>query len=267
MYISEKFFDNNKTYIMGILNVTPDSFSDGGRFNNIDDALKRVDKMVCDGADIIDIGGESTRPGYEKISSDEEISRVVPIIKAIKSNFDIPLSCDTYKADVAEAALSVGADMINDIWGFKYDNDMAKIVKKYDASVCLMHNRTSCNYNNLIDDVKADLFESITIAKSVGISDDKICIDPGIGFAKSLDENLCMTKNLSTLNELGYPILYGSSRKSMIGLTLNLPVNERLEGTIATSVIACMQGACIIRVHDVKENKRAVEMTRAIIDK
>ena len=265
MYIANKFFDNNKTYIMGILNVTPDSFSDGGRFNNIDDALKRVDKMVCDGADIIDIGGESTRPGYEKISSDEEISRVVPIIQAIKADFDIPISCDTYKADVAEAALSVGADMINDIWGFKYDKDMAKAVKKYDASVCLMHNRTDCNYTNLIDDVKADLLESIAIAKSVGISDDKICIDPGIGFAKSLDDNLCITKNLVKLNELGYPILYGSSRKSMIGLTLNLPVNERLEGTIATSVIACMQGACIIRVHDVKENKRAVEMTRAII--
>ena len=265
MRIGNKDFRDNNTYIMGILNVTPDSFSDGGKFNSIDAALHHTEKMIEDGADIIDIGGESTRPGYTKISVAEEIERGVPIISEIKSRFDIVVSCDTYKSEVAEASLKGGADMINDIWGLKYDARMKDIVKQYNCAVCIMHNRENSTYNDLVRDCMTDLKESIGLAKSVGIADEKIIIDIGIGFAKTLEDNLMLTKNLDKFSELGYPLLYAASRKSMIGLTLDLPSHERLEGTIATSVIATLKGAQFIRVHDVKENARAIKMTRAIM--
>ncbi len=265
MIIGSKEFEKDCTYIMGILNVTPDSFSDGGSYTDIDTALRHAGKMISDGADIIDIGGESTRPGYTEITSDEEIKRVVPIIRAIKERFDVPVSVDTYKSDVAKAALSVGCDMVNDIWGLKHSPDMADIIKSYNASVCMMHNREKAGYINLIDEVKNDLRESLDIAKNAGIADDKIILDPGIGFAKTLDDNLTITKRLDEFSELGYPILYGASRKSMIGLTLNLPVTERLEGTLATTAIACIKGAQFVRVHDIKENKRVIDMIQAII--
>ena len=263
---NKEFKIGERTYIMGILNFTPDSFSDGGVFNNIDLAIEHVKKMIDDGADIIDVGGESTRPGYTLISDEEEISRVVPIIKAIKENFDIPISIDTYKAKVAEKALEAGADLINDIWGFKKEKDMAKVAAKYNAPCCLMHNRDNEDYKNLIEDILDDLRESIKIAKEAGVRDENIILDPGIGFAKTYEQNLETMNNLERFKELGYPILLGTSRKRMIGLTLDLPVEERVEGTVATTVIGIMKDACdFVRVHDVLENSRAAKMTDAIV--
>lgn len=265
MFIGNREFGKH-TYVMGILNVTPDSFSDGGRFNDIDRALKHTEELVNDGADIIDVGGESTRPNYTQISDSEEIERVVPVIEKIKQNFDIPVSIDTYKSAVASAAVSAGADMINDIWGLKYDGNMAKVISESGAACCLMHNRKNAQYNSFIDDVLNDLRESVEIAKRAGIQKDKIVLDPGIGFAKSYKENLIMTNNLERMNEIGYPVLLGTSRKSMIGLTLDLPSDQRLEGTIATTVMAVIKGCMFVRVHDVLENKRAIMMTEAIIN-
>jgi dihydropteroate synthase len=265
MIIGNKEFDlDNKGYIMGILNVTPDSFSDGGKWNDVNKALEHAKEMVNMGATIIDVGGESTRPGYTKISDEEEINRVVPVIKAIKENLSVAVSIDTYKSEVARAALNAGADMVNDIWGLKYDKNMAAVVSEYEVPVCIMHNRDNENYNSFMDDVIADLKESIKIAKEANIKDENIMIDPGVGFAKSLEQNLEITNKLDRLGELGYPILLATSRKSMIGLTLNLDKNERVEGTVATTVIGAMKGASIFRVHDVLENKRALDMTMAI---
>jgi dihydropteroate synthase len=266
MIIGNREF-NEGTYVMGILNVTPDSFSDGGQFNDIDSAMRRVRKLITGGADIIDIGGESTRPNYTKISDEEEIQRILPIIARIKRIFDIPISVDTYKVNVAKAALDAGADMINDIWGLKYDNgEMAELIAKRGVPCCLMHNRKEPVYNSFIDDVLNDLKETIQIAKKAGIADDKIILDPGIGFAKTYEQNLELTNHLERLNELGYPVLLGTSRKSMIGLTLNLPAQERVEGTLVTTVMAVMKGCRFVRVHDVLENKRAAVMTEAILN-
>ena len=236
MIIGNKEFENH-TYVMGILNVTPDSFSDGGRFNNIDSALKHTEQLINDGADIIDVGGESARPNYTKISDEEEIERVVPVIEKIKADFDVPVSIDTYKSKVAAAAVGAGADLVNDIWGLKYDKNMAEVIAKSGAACCLMHNRERAEYNSFVEDVLDDLRETIAIAKKAGIADDKIILDPGVGFAKSYEQNLIITNNVDRLNELGYPVLLGTSRKSMIGLTLDLPSDQRVEGTVATSVI------------------------------
>lgn len=266
MIIGNKIFNENHTYIMGILNVTPDSFSDGGKYNSMDKALKHCEQMLNDGADIIDVGGESTRPNYTKISDEEEISRVVPVIEAIKKNFDVPISIDTYKSHVAEESFKAGADLLNDIWGLKYDINMGKIAKKYDVPCCLMHNRDNTNYTNFIQDVKNDLLESVSIALENGIPKDKIILDMGVGFAKNLSQNLQIMKHLNEFNELGYPILLGTSRKSMIGLTLDLPSNERVEGTLVTSVMAVQCGCMFVRVHDVLQNKRAIDMTKAILN-
>lgn len=268
MRIGNKEFDiKNKTYIMGILNITPDSFSDGGKFNDLDHALKHAEQMISDGADIIDIGGESTRPGYTKLSDQEEIERVVPVIEKIKANFDIPISVDTYKSAVAKAAVNASADLINDIWGCKYDEQMAKVIADADVACCLMHNRNleQNPYQNVMKDVLKDLQESIALALAAGVSKDKIITDPGIGFAKTLEDNLLVMNHLEQIKELGYPVLLGTSRKSMIGLTLNLPVDQRVEGTLATSVIGIMKGCSFIRVHDVLQNRRVLDMTEAII--
>ena len=263
---NKEFKIGKRTYIMGILNFTPDSFSDGGIFNDIDVAIEHVKNMIDDGVDIIDVGGESTRPGYTLISDEEEISRVVPVIKAIKENFDIPISIDTYKARVAEKALEAGADLINDIWGFKKDKDMAKVAAKYNVPCCLMHNRENEDYENLMEDILEDLRESIKIAKDAGVKDENIILDPGIGFAKSHEQNLETMNKLDRLRELGYPVLLGTSRKRMIGFTLDLPVEKRVEGTVATTVIGIMKDACdFVRVHDVLENARAAKMTDAIV--
>lgn len=266
MKIGSKAFPlGNRTYVMGILNITPDSFSDGGIHNRIDEAVRHALRMVEEGADIIDVGGESTRPNYTMISEDEEIARVIPVIEAIRKNTDIPISIDTYKSKVADAACAAGANLINDIWGMRYDPDMAKVAKKHEASVCLMHNRKTVDYIDFYKDFTKDLEKCIGLALEAGISKDNIIIDPGIGFGKTYEMNLYLLGHLEHLHELGYPILLGSSRKSVIGLTLNEPVENRLEGTLATSVIAVMKGVQFVRVHDVKENIRTIRMTEAII--
>ena len=265
---SRDFATTGHTYIMGILNVTPDSFSDGGKFNQIDAALKHAEEMIGDGADVIDIGGESTRPwGYTKISDEEETDRVVPVIEAVKKEFEIPISVDTYKSGVAEAAAQAGVDLINDIWGLKYDARMAEVIAKSGLACCLMHNRDNTEYRNFMEDVKQDLRETIALAKAAGIADDKIILDPGVGFAKSYENNLEVIRRLKEFNELKYPVLLGTSRKSVIGLTLDLPAAERVEGTIVTTVMAVEAGCMFVRVHDVKENHRAIQMAEAILDR
>lgn len=268
MKIGKHNFDKeNHTYIMGILNVTPDSFSDGGMWKNQDKALKHAEEMMMEGADVLDVGGESTRPGHEQISVEEEIERVLPVIEAIKQRFDISVSIDTYKSAVAEAALQAGADLVNDIWGFLYDDDMAAIVKKYDASACLMHNRKEAVYQNFLEDMKKDLQTSIQRAKAAGIEEDRILLDPGVGFGKTYEMNLDVMKHLDVFKDLGYPMLLGTSRKSMIGNALGLPVTEREEGTLVTTIMAVEQGYRFVRVHDVKKNKRAIQMAEAILER
>lgn len=268
MKIGNREFDTaNECYIMGILNVTPDSFSDGGKFNNIEKAISHAEEMISEGVDIIDVGGESTRPGFVRISDDEEISRIVPVIEALKARFDVPVSIDTYKYKVASAAAKAGADLFNDIYGLKYDNgEMAELIADTGLPCCLMHNRDDMDYTCFIDDLINDMRGSVDIAKRAGISDDSIILDPGVGFAKSLENNLEAIDRLDILkNELGYPVLLGTSRKSVIGLTLDLPSDQRVEGTIATTVVGVMRGAAFVRVHDVKENRRAIKMTQAIM--
>ena len=268
MIIGGKTFDTNcQVYIMGILNVTPDSFSDGGRFCTMDAALYHAQEMVRDGADILDVGGESTRPGHVQISDEEEIGRVVPVIRAIKEKFDIPVSIDTYKSKVAKAAIAAGADLVNDIWGLKYDKSMAKVIADAGVACCLMHNRDNMEYTSFMDDMLADLRETIQLAKEAGIADDKIMLDPGVGvgFAKSYENNLVAIREVGRLHELGYPILLGTSRKSVVGLTLDTTKDERVEGTMVTTVYGVQQGCAFVRVHDVKENMRAIRMTQAIM--
>ncbi|MBO5043191.1 MAG: dihydropteroate synthase [Clostridia bacterium] len=266
MIIGNRVFDaEHRTYIMGILNVTPDSFSDGGKFNQMDAALYHAEEMIRDGADIVDVGGESTRPGHTVISDDEEISRVAPVIEAIKSRFDIPVSIDTYKGKVTEAALKAGADLVNDIWGFKFDHKVAELTAQYGAACCLMHNRSEPTYQDYLNDVVADLKECVRIAKDVGISDDKIILDPGVGFGKTYQMNLEIINHVDVLHSLGFPILLGTSRKSVIGQTLNLPTDQRVEGTLATTVVGVLKGCAFVRVHDIKENKRVIQMTEAIM--
>lgn len=267
MKINQKEFDSQCCHIMGILNVTPDSFSDGGKWNQMDRALLHTEEMLRDGAEIIDIGGESTRPGYQKVTEDEEIERVVPYIRAVREKFNIPVSIDTYKAKVARAAVEAGAGLINDIWGFKGDPKMAETAAALRVPCCVMHNRNleTHPYHNLMEDVLNDLKESIQLGLDAGVRPEHIITDPGIGFGKTLEDNLLVMKHLERLKELGYPILLGTSRKSMIGLTLSLPVEERVEGTVATTVFGVMKGCSFVRVHDVKENYRAMKMTEAMI--
>ena len=266
MKIGNREFDvKNETYIMGILNVTPDSFSDGGKFNNLDAALRHAEEMIKEGTDIVDIGGESTRPGHIVISEEEEIARVVPIIEAVKARFDVPVSIDTYKGNVAEAALQAGADLVNDIWGFKFDKKTALMTAKYDAACCLMHNRDEAVYNDFLEDMVSDMAECVKIAREAGVADDKIMLDPGVGFGKTYEMNLAAINHVDVLHRLGFPILLGTSRKSVIGNTLNLPADQRVEGTLATTVIGVMKNCAFVRVHDIKENKRIIQMTKAIL--
>ena len=269
MLIGNKEFDIEKhthTYVMGILNVTPDSFSDGGKYNRRDQALLRVEQMVADGMDILDLGGESTRPGYTQLSDQEEIERVVPMIEAIKARIDIPISLDTYKSSVAKAGIDAGIDLINDIWVLKFDENMAGLIADSHLPCCLMHNRIEINYTSFMQDIAADLAETIQRAGKAGIEDSKIILDPGVGFAKTYEQNLQIINNLESLHVFGYPLLLGTSKKSVIGLTLHLPVGERMEGTLVTSVLAVMKKCAFVRVHDVKENVRAVKMTEAILN-
>lgn len=268
MRIGNREFDlGNEMYVMGILNVTPDSFSDGGKYNSLDRALVHVEEMIKDGADIIDIGGESTRPGYTLLEDNEEIERIAPVIEAVKTRFNIPISLDTYKSKVAEAGILAGADLINDIWGLKYDEKLADVIAKSGLPCCLMHNRNDTDYKNFMEDVLFDLSETVQIAEKAGIDNTKIILDPGVGFGKTYEQNLEIINKLEELHAFGYPLLLGTSRKSVIGLTLDLPADERVEGTLVTTVFAAQKGCSFVRVHDVKENVRAIKMARAIMGK
>lgn len=254
------------TKIMGILNVTPDSFSDGGRYTAIEEAVRHAKQLVQEGADAIDVGGESTRPGAVLVSEEEEIERVVPIIRRLTKEIDVPISIDTYKPMVARAAIEAGATIINDVWGSKWgDRSMARVAFEYGVSIILMHNRTDRDYHHFIEDVVSDLQESIEIAHEAGVKDEHIWLDPGIGFAKDVAQNLELMNHLDVITRLGYPVLLGTSRKSFIGHTLDLPTEERLEGTIATTCLGIMKGCGWVRVHDVKANARAAKMMDAMI--
>jgi dihydropteroate synthase len=258
---------SEKTFIMGILNLTPDSFSDGGKFNQIDSALAHAEEMIANGADIIDVGGESTRPGAEYVDSAEEIKRVVPIIGKLSNKINVPISIDTYKADVAEQAILAGATIINDVWGAKADQNMAAVAAKYNVPIVLMHNRQERKYKSLIPDMIADLNESVEIVKRAGVQDDKIILDPGIGFAKTIEDNLAVMRNLETFTQLGYPVLLGTSRKSFIGRILDLPPSDRMEGTGATVCLGIEKGCGIVRVHDVQGIARMAKMMDAMLGK
>lgn len=252
---------------MGILNATPDSFSDGGKYNNIENAIRHAQQMVEEGADIIDIGGESTRPGHESVSADEELERVIPVIEAVSKEVNVPISIDTYKADVAEKALAAGAHIINDVWGAKADSNMAAVAARTNAPIILMHNRNNRDYSYFYRDVVNDLFESIRLVKEAGVQDDKIILDPGIGFAKDFSENVLMMQELDKLVSIGYPVLLGTSKKSLIGQALDLPVSERMEGTGATVCFGIQKGCQLMRVHNVKEISRMAKMMDVLIGK
>ncbi len=266
MRIGNREFDTvNHTYVMGILNVTPDSFSDGGKWHTMDQALFQVERMIDEGMDILDIGGESTRPGFVQISAEEEIQRVVPVIEAVKARFQVPISLDTYKSKVAEAGIFAGADMINDIWGLQYDEAMAAVIAKSGLPCCLMHNRKEASYQDFMQEMAADIAGILQKAAVAGISEEKIILDPGVGFGKSYQNNLEVINCLEELKVFGCPVLLGCSRKSVIGLALDLPVDQRLEGTLVTTVFGVIKGCSFVRVHDVKENVRAIRMAEAIL--
>ncbi|MHB8087616.1 MAG: dihydropteroate synthase [Anaerolineaceae bacterium] len=269
---------------MGILNITPDSFSGDGMLNDSDTisaVMSRADTMVNDGADLLDVGGESTRPGAQLVSLQEELDRVVPVIEALHQRFDVPISIDTYKSSVAEAALNAGAAWINDVWGLRADPQMAEVAANLKTPIVLMHNRSKPSqaelqehlggryigvpYENLLEEVKNELLESVSMAHAAGIKDENIILDPGIGFGKTVDQNLELINRLDEIKALGFTVLLGVSRKSFIGYTLNLPPDERLEGTAAACTVGIMRGANILRVHDVKFMSRIAKMTDMII--
>ncbi|HEY3345620.1 MAG TPA: dihydropteroate synthase [Anaerolineaceae bacterium] len=273
-----------RTYIMGIINLTPDSFSgDGlaGYGDPLGAALAQARAFVAAGADILDVGGESTRPGSTPLSEQEELARVVPVVRALAGEVDAILSVDTYKAGVARAALAAGAHWINDVWGLRADPDLARVAAETGAPLVLMHNRSrpadaelqarlggryvGVSYANLLTDVRRELLESVDLAHAAGISDEKIMLDPGIGFGKTVEQNLELVDRLGEIRALGYPLLLGTSRKGFIGYTLNLPVDQRLEGTAATVAVGITRGADIIRVHDVAAMTRVARMTDAIV--
>ena len=289
-----------RTYLMGILNITPDSFSGDGLISptpsntdvegirdrgigerEVEIALEMARRFVKEGADILDVGGESTRPGAQTVYLDEELGRVLPVIKSLASQTSVPISIDTYKADVAEAALQAGAQLVNDVWGFKVDPRLAEVAARRQVPVILMHNRSSwanaeiqaklggryvgVPYDNLLEDVKSELMESVDIARQAGIPDEYIILDPGIGFGKTVEQNLELLDRLAEIRQLGFPVLLGASRKSFIGYTLNLPPDQRLEGTAAAVAIGIARGADIVRVHDVGYMARVARMADAIV--
>jgi len=253
------------TLIMGILNVTPDSFSDGGLYFDTGRAVEHALRLVAEGAHIIDIGGESTRPGHRPLSGDEERARVIPVIRAVCNATEVPVSVDTSKAEVAEAALDAGAAMLNDVWGGQKDQELLKLAAAADVPICLMHNRQEAVYEDVIAEIKADLLKSVALAEELGVSKEKIILDPGIGFAKTVTDNLQVLKCLHAYTALGYPLLLGTSRKSFIGKVLGLPVEEREEGTAATVAYGICHGASIVRVHNVQYMSRVARMTDAML--
>ncbi|KAA3654280.1 MAG: dihydropteroate synthase [Chloroflexi bacterium] len=272
-----------QTFVMGILNVTPDSFSgDGlGGSDVIDKAVAQAEKFVADGADILDIGGQSTRPGSQPINAMDEIKRVVPVIKAVRQAVEVPISVDTYWAKVADAALVAGANWINDVWGLNMDPDLAGVAAQADCPVILMHNRSKpkdvaqeerlggrfvgVEYDDLIEDIKRELLDSVELALAAGVKDTNIILDPGVGFGKTVSQNMRIVHELDQFKSLRFPILLGTSRKSFIGYTLDLPPDDRIEGTAATVAIGIDRGADIVRVHDVKPIVRVARMTDAMV--
>lgn len=265
MRIGNYEFDTmHHTAVMGILNVTPDSFSDGGKYNSLDQALYHTQQMIEEGAAIVDVGGESARPGHIRITEEEEIDRVVPVIEAIRKRFDIPISLDTYKAKVAEAGIAAGADLLNDIWGLQEDDALGKVVAESGVAYCLMHNRKNPKPGLTGERLKEELMQDASRAMAAGISRDRIILDPGVGFAKTQEENLMAIAHFGECQSLGFPLLLGTSRKSCINYVLDLPVEERVEGTLATTAYAVMQHIGFVRVHDVKENVRFIKMMEAI---
>lgn len=259
------FQTSGHTYVMGILNVTPDSFSDGGRWNSVDAALRRAEVLAAEGADLIDVGGESTRPGHTPLGAQEEMDRVLPVLEALKANLEVPLSLDTSKAAVAQAGIDAGADLINDVWGLKREEAMAQVIARAGVPCCLMHNRESPRYGLFFADMMRDLEETLTIARRAGISEETIILDPGVGFAKDAEQNLEVLNRLEEVRSLGCPVLLGASRKSVIGAVLDLPTDKRLPGTLTTTVFAVLKGCMFVRVHDVAENVQAVRMAEAIL--
>jgi len=279
----------SRTYLMGILNLTPDSFSGDGLLaaspqtgaDFIQAALVQARRFVLSGADILDVGGESTRPGSQPVSLDEELQRVAPVVRALSAELDVLISVDTYKAEVAEAALQAGAHMVNDVWGLHADPNLAEVIARWQAPLILMHNRSSwaqaevrqrlggryvgVPYDNLIEDIKSDLLESVALARQAGIQDEKIILDPGIGFGKTVEHNLELLNRLDEIRLLGYPVLSGPSRKSFIGYTLDLPPDQRLEGTAAAVAVSIVRRADIVRVHDVEFMSRLARMTDALV--
>ena len=279
-----EFHWGRQTYIMGIINATPDSFSGDGLFNEagwVEQAVAQGLRLVAEGAHILDVGGESTRPGAAEVAAAEELRRVIPVIQALRQVTDVPISIDSYKAVVAAAALEAGADMVNDVWGLRMDADMAQVCAARQVPVILMHNRSNLRnamqqarlggsyvgtvYQDLLADIATELQQSIDLAKSAGISDEQIMIDTGIGFGKTVAQNLTLLNNTTYFKALGYPILIGSSNKSFIGYTLDLPPDERMEGTAATVAIAIARGADMVRVHNVKAMSRDAKMTDALV--
>lgn len=256
---------HEKTAVMGVLNVTPDSFSDGGLYTDIDRAVEHAKQMEEDGADMIDIGGESTRPGYTEVPVEEELARVIPVIRRVAANVNVPISIDTYKAETARQAIEAGAMIINDIWGAKADAEMANVAARYDVPIVLMHNRKNMNYREIITDIISDLKESIAIVRKAGVKEQNIILDPGIGFAKTHEQNLEVMYRLEELTIIGYPVLLGTSRKSIVAKSLGLPKEERIEGTGATVCLGIEKGCQIVRVHDVLPIKRMATMMDAIM--
>jgi dihydropteroate synthase len=272
---------------MGILNVTPDSFSGDGILAKdyaLDQALKQAGEFIANGADILDVGGESTRPGSAPVDANEEMERVLPVVQALHKNFpEVLISIDTYKAQVAEEAIKAGAHILNDVWGLRADPVLGSVAAKYKVPVILMHNRSQAanldvrerlgnayvgsEYQNLIEDVKRELLESVMLAKHAGVDESHIVLDPGLGFGKTREHNLELINRLDEIRALGYPVLLGPSRKSFIGFTLDLPADQRVEGTAATVAVGITRGADIIRVHDVKEMARVAKMTDAVVRK
>lgn len=287
LQIGSHTFDwGSRTYVMGILNITPDSFSGDGLMayggNRIEQAVRQAEHFLKHGADILDVGGESTRPGSQPVSAEEELERVIPVIQALAGEFpDALISIDTYKAKVAEQALQAGARILNDVWGFRADPDLANVAAKHEVPVILMHNRSNpasvevreqlgnaylgAEYDDLLADVKRELLVSVELAKQAGVEERRIILDPGIGFGKTREHNLELINRLDEIRALGYPVLLGPSRKSFIGFTLDLPPDQRVEGTAAAIAVGIVRGADLIRVHDVKEMVRVAKMTDAIV--
>jgi len=255
-----------RTLIMGILNITPDSFSDGGRHRSTEDALEHARAMVAEGADIIDVGGESTRPGATEVAADEELARVLPVLERLAPEIAVPISIDTYKASVADRALAAGATIVNDVWGLQRDPDMAAVAARHGASVVIMHNRREVDAAiDILADIRRFFLRSLLLAERAGIPDRRIVLDPGIGFGKTLEQNVETIARLSELRAIGLPLLVGASRKSLIGRLLDQPLGERLPGTLATHVLSVAGGADIIRAHDVREHAQALRIADVIL--